>query len=237
MDPLLESIRPAIKPSTTLVSVQNGVSSELALSRAFENPIFSSTCYISCAQTAPGFVEQVSSVRPHAFYVGIHRPGRLSSGKQELDTLVSLDDTCLAKVEDAHAERWRKVIFNTAWSLSTSLLDKDTHQVLADNHGVQIVLGLAREAYNVALSLGIKLSPDLPSTTIESARRAPCIVPSMLQDIRKGKPIEVEALCGKFSTLGCMGHNLCVLLIGLFSLQVESIAPLSRKASTLPSWR
>lgn len=196
-DPLIETLRPAVKDTTTLVSVQNGITSEIALRHAFDNAIFSSTCYINCTQSQPGFVEQVSNVRPHAFYVGINRPGRHSDGKRELETLVGLDDA-FAQVDDAHGERWRKMIFNTAWSLSTSLLDKDTHGVLQDKNGPQLVFGLAQEAYRIGRSLGIDLDANLPMATLDSPRNAPAIVPSMLQDIRRGKPIEVEALCGKY---------------------------------------
>lgn len=195
-DPLIESIRPAVNSRTTLVSVQNGVTSELALRRAFDNPVLSSTCYISCTQRLPGIVEQVSHVRPHAFYLGINRPGRFSDGNKELRTLVDLDNA-FARVDDAHAERWRKMIFNTAWSLSTSLMNRNTHEVLQDTSGSELVLGLAEETLSVARAQGINLSPDLPHVTIETARKAPALVPSMLQDIRRGKPIEVEALCGK----------------------------------------
>lgn len=195
-DPLIDSIRPAVGSKTALVSVQNGITSEMILRRAFDNPIFSSTCYISCVQRQPGMVEQVSHVRPHAFYLGINRPGRLSDGSKELETLVGLDDA-FARVEDAHGERWRKMIFNTAWSLSTALMNKNTHQVLQDSSGAQLVLGLAQEAHRVGISMGIDLAADLPKLTVESASRAPALVPSMLHDIRNGKPIEVEALCGQ----------------------------------------
>lgn len=195
-DPLIESIRPAVSSDTALVSVQNGVTSELALGRAFDNPILSSTCYISCTQRLPGLVEQISHVRPHAFYLGVNRPGLFSDGKKELKNLVELDDA-FAGVDDAHAERWRKMIFNTAWSLSTSLMNRNTHEVLQDSSGSELVLGLAEEALSVARVQGINLSPDLPLVTLETARKAPALVPSMLQDIRRGKPIEVEALCGK----------------------------------------
>lgn len=196
-DPLIDSIRAAVRAKTVLVSVQNGVTSENALRRAFDNnPIFSSTCYISCAQRAPGIVEQISHVRPHAFYVGVNRAGRSSDGKAELNRLVTLDNA-FAQVADAHGERWRKMIFNTAWSLSTSLMDRNTHEVLRDPEGAQLVLGLAQEAHRVARAVGVDVASDIPKYTVESASKADPIVPSMLQDIRAGRPIEVEALCGE----------------------------------------
>ncbi|KAL1301854.1 hypothetical protein AAFC00_006039 [Neodothiora populina] len=192
---LVDSIRPVIRPKTCLVSVQNGIDAEIALRQAFRNPVFSSTCYISCSQKQPGIVEHVSSIRPHAFYMGINRPGTLSSGEKELASFVSLD-SAFTKVDDAHVERWRKMIFNTAWSLSTSLMDCNTHEVLRDDSGLRLVSGLAQEAYRVGRMMGINLPTDIPKYTVESAGKAPALVPSMLQDIRAGKPIEVEALCG-----------------------------------------
>ena len=195
-DDLKKSLKPLVGRHTTLVSAQNGVTSELALRRCgFTNPILSATCYISCRQPSVGVVEQISQVKPHAFYIGKHSGG--SADDRELDALVSLDES-FAKAEDAQKQRWEKMVFNAAWSPSSALFEKDTHGLLQDPAAMEVVRGLAREAIAVGRATGIRLKDELVETTLLGPARVPTIVPSMLQDRRLGRPLELEALCGMF---------------------------------------
>jgi 2-dehydropantoate 2-reductase len=64
---------------------------------------------------------------------------------------------------------------------------------------LQLVRQLATETYNVAVHMGIALPDNLPERTIELARINPSLAPSMLQDARKKKLMEVDSLCGTLS--------------------------------------
>lgn len=194
---LARSLRPLVGSKTTLVSAQNGVTSELALRRCgFTNPILSATCYISCRQPSVGVVEQISHVKPHAFYIGKHSNGRGPSGDLALDALVSLDQS-FAKAEDAQKQRWEKMVFNAAWSPSSALFEKDTHGLLQDPAGMEVVRGLAYEAVAVGRAMGVSLSDELVQATVSGPASVPAIVPSMLQDRRLKRTLELDALCGK----------------------------------------
>ena len=199
---LRHTLQAVVRGRTTLVSAQNGVGSELKLRQCgFDNPILSATCYISCQQPIPGRVEQISHVKPHAFYIGIHSGGIFSSGEQELDTFSSLDSS-FGKVEDAQRQRWEKMVFNASWNPSSVLFDKDTHDLLRDPAAVRAVRALASEAAAVGRAMGVNLSEDLVDATVSGPAKAPRIIPSMLQDFRNGRPLEVDALCGESSRRG-----------------------------------
>jgi 2-dehydropantoate 2-reductase len=77
----------------------------------------------------------------------------------------------------------------------TAITGLDTHELLASPH-VHVIKQLATETFNVARRMGIVLPDDLAERTIEMARCNPAIAPSMLQDRRAGRVMEVEALCG-----------------------------------------
>nr|POF06954.1 putative 2-dehydropantoate 2-reductase [Quercus suber] len=201
-DSMGRSLSLVVKDQTTLVSAQNGVTSELALRKCgFDNPILSTTCYISCRQPRAGVVEQISHVRPHAFYIGKHSSGRRNNGDLALDTLVSLDDS-FAKVEDAQTQRWEKMVFNAAWNPTSALFGKDTHGLLQDAAEMQTVRALAAEAVAVGQAMGIPLSDELVATTVNGPSRAPPIEPSMLQDLKCNRPLELEALCAGIIKFG-----------------------------------
>jgi len=195
----INELSPAVSKKTALVSVQNGVGVEAPLRHAFQyNPVLSAVCYISCLQPVPGIVEQVSHIRPHAFHIGMYdTPEYMGTvaDKYKLKDFVSLDEK-FKQIDDVQAERWTKQIFNGAWNPMTAITGLETHQLLASPN-VKLVHQLAVETFNVAVRLGISLPEDLPDRTIELARIHPSLAPSMLQDVRKNKPMEIDSLCGQ----------------------------------------
>ncbi|KAH7052026.1 2-dehydropantoate 2-reductase-like protein [Macrophomina phaseolina] len=194
----IKELEPAVSRHTTLVSAQNGVGVEAPLRRAFRtNTILSAICYISCLQPAPGIVHQVSNIRSHALHVGTYDPRGDDAARVDaanLERFVALDEK-FKQIGDVQAERWTKQIFNGAWNPMTAISGLETHPLLNSPY-VHTVGQLATEMYDVAVKLGVSLSDDLPAQTIEFARNNPSMAPSMLQDARKRRPMEVESLCG-----------------------------------------
>jgi 2-dehydropantoate 2-reductase len=195
----INDLTPVVSKKTALVSVQNGVGVEAPLRHAFQkNTVLSAVCYISCLQPIPGIVEQVSNIRPHAFHIGTYDTPEHSGSiadKFKLRDFVALDGK-FKQIDDVRAERWTKQIFNGAWNPMTAITGLETHQLLASPH-LHIVRQLATETFNVAVGMGVSLPKDLPVKTIEMARMNPSMAPSMLQDARKRKLMEVDSLCGQ----------------------------------------
>jgi 2-dehydropantoate 2-reductase len=194
----IKELTHVLSPTTALVSAQNGVGVEAPLGRAFRaNTILSAVCYISCLQPVPGIVQQVSNIRPHAFHIGTYdtpKFGGSADGRQKLEDFVALDSR-FRQIEDVQAERWTKQIFNGAWNPMTAISGLETHPLIVSPY-LQTVRQLAQETFNVAVGLGVKLPKDLPDRTIEFARNNPSMAPSMLQDARKKRLMEVDSLCG-----------------------------------------
>jgi 2-dehydropantoate 2-reductase len=197
----IKEVAEAVSTNTTLVSVQNGVGVEAPLRNAFRNnTVLSAVCYISCIQPVPGVIEQVSNIRPHAFHIGTYDTPEYSTSKldeERLESFVALDSQ-FRQIADVRSERWTKQIFNGAWNPITAIFGLETHQLLASPY-LQLVRQLATETYNVAVHMGIALPDNLPERTIELARINPSLAPSMLQDARKKKLMEVDSLCGTLS--------------------------------------
>ena len=193
-----EAIRPAVRPTTTLVSVHNGVNVEQSLRHVFrDSTILSAVCYISCQQTSPGVVRQVSQIRPHAFHIGASHQGMgdVNTENEKLQSLVNMDDKFKA-VQDVKTERWTKMLFNGAWNPIAALTGLDTHQLLDKPIYLEIIQRLVEEIYTVAIKSGAVLPADLPARTVQFAQTAAPIVPSMLQDAKHKRTMEIEALCG-----------------------------------------
>ncbi|KAF2087086.1 2-dehydropantoate 2-reductase-like protein [Saccharata proteae CBS 121410] len=228
----INDLAPTISQKTALVSAQNGVSVEEPLRLAFRNnTILSAVCYISCVQPFPGVVQQVSAIRPHAFHVGTYnsREGRgARQDKARLERFASLDDR-FQLVADIQTERWTKQIFNGAWNPVTAISGLNTHQILCKMEYLDIVRNMAQEIYTVAVRLGVNLASDIPGKTIEFARNNPALTPSMLQDARRGKPMEVESLCGNIcrqaDAIGVQAPTIKAIYQTLLEMNQSFIAP------------
>lgn len=113
---------------------------------------------------------------------------------RKLADFVSLD-TSFKQIDDVHAERWAKQVFNGAWNPMTALTGLETHPLIASPY-LGMVRQLAQETFKVGLALGVPLHEHLPEKTIEFARNNPSMAPSMLQDARAKRLMEVDSLCG-----------------------------------------
>lgn len=168
---------------------------EVPIQRAFpRNTILTAICNIGCNQATHGVITQDAHIKKHAFLIGVHGKGR-EVDLTRRDALVSMDSE-FDSIDCVVQERWRKLIFNSAWNSTTALTGLNTHQLLEHPSAVLIVAQLAREAFDVAIASGIELDSDLPNKTIELARMAPAITPSTLQDARSKRPMELTPIFG-----------------------------------------
>ncbi len=98
---------------------------------------------------------------------------------------------------DARALVWGKLVINAAINPLTALLGVPNGELLT-RPGIRAVMGrLAREAAQVAGAHGIPLPFQDPVSAAEDvARRTASNRSSMFQDVRRGAPTEIDAICG-----------------------------------------
>jgi len=106
-------------------------------------------------------------------------------------------------VEDAAGLVWGKLVVNAAINPVTALLRLSNGQLLK-RPGARALMGeLAGETAAVAAKLGVKLPfPDPRQAAEEVARRTAENRSSMLQDVLRGAPTEIEAINGAVVRLG-----------------------------------
>jgi 2-dehydropantoate 2-reductase len=199
-DHMIRGLRAIVRDDTVLVSTQNGMGNESSLRQAFAgNTILSSVCNISCSQPRPGNVEQTASITSHAFHLGIYRQGReiVSTDVRKLESLVAMDSQFCA-VADVHREKWKKLVFNTAWNSVTAIAGTDTHELLRCSLTTNLVHQLAKEAYCIGVASGIDLERSSPDDVIELARRSRPIITSSLRDAQRGRKVEIHSMTGPF---------------------------------------
>jgi len=114
---------------------------------------------------------------------------------EKLQSLLDMDGKFKA-VQDVKTERWTKMLFNGAWNPIAALTGLDTHQLLGKPIYLEMIQRLVEEIYTVAAKSGAVLPADLPARTVQFPQTAAPIIPSMLQDAKHKRTMEIEALCG-----------------------------------------
>jgi 2-dehydropantoate 2-reductase len=106
-------------------------------------------------------------------------------------------------VSDARALAWGKLVINAAINPLTALLRVPNGELLERPEARALMGTLAREAAAVAAAQGVTLHFDDPVQAAEDvARRTAANHSSMFQDIQRGAPTEIDAICGAVCEYG-----------------------------------
>ncbi|MDX1377905.1 MAG: 2-dehydropantoate 2-reductase [Anaerolineales bacterium] len=106
-------------------------------------------------------------------------------------------------VEDAGALIWGKLVVNAAINPLTALLRVKNGELLKRPSARELMKALALETAEVAQAEGIQLSFDDPLKIAEDvAHKTAENTSSMLQDVLRGAPTEIDAICGAVVRVG-----------------------------------
>ncbi len=109
----------------------------------------------------------------------------------------------LESVPDVQSLIWSKLVINAAINPLTALLDIPNGDLLKIPEAKKMMGELAHEVASLAFAQNISLSFDDPAKTAEKvAQKTASNISSMLQDLRRGAPTEIDAICGKISEIG-----------------------------------
>lgn len=124
-------------------------------------------------------------------FLGDHpRVGSLAAALQSAGFSVSTG-------ADLNSVAWSKLAINAAINPLTALLNVPNGELLARPSARELSGALAAEAAAVGAAKGISLSFSDPAAAAEQvARRTAENLSSMLQDVRRGAPTEIDAICG-----------------------------------------
>ncbi len=100
-------------------------------------------------------------------------------------------------VEDAQSLIWGKLVINAAINPLTGILRVPNGKLLELPSAREMMKALAKETAQVAEAEKVELPfPDPIAAAEEVARRTGANHSSMLQDVLRGAPTEIDAICG-----------------------------------------
>lgn len=178
-----------LPPGGLAVTLQNGLGNDAILSKALGRKRVSLGITTTGATLlGPGLVrpggEGIVSLQAHPRLGGLEIALRNAGFTTEV-------------VEDARSLAWGKLVVNAAINPLTALLRIPNGELLNRPSARQVMKSLASEAAAVARAQGIRLPFKDPVEAVESvARRTAANHSSMFQDIQRGAPTEIDAICG-----------------------------------------
>jgi len=105
--------------------------------------------------------------------------------------------------EDLESLVWGKLTINTAINPLTALLGIPNGELLARPHALALMSEAAEETTAVAVARGVRILHTNPgAVAIEVAGRTASNHSSMFQDIQRGAPTEIDAICGAVALEG-----------------------------------
>ena len=218
-----EIVRPAIRPSTTIVLVQNGIGIENEWADAFpDNPLLSCAVYMPATQIKPGVI---SHAEMELLEIGTFPAEAPAAHKQAAVSFASIikKGGGTAKVyEDIQGKRWSKLLLNASWNAICALSrSRDVAYLTASPTAATFTKNVMLEVASIAQKAGYE---EINSELVEEQfarslqRQWPGVQMSMLFDVLHGRALEVEAILGNTVRIA---QNLQVstpLLDGLYSL-------------------
>lgn len=183
-----------------VLSLQNGVDNEQQLSEALPRHVVLGGIArrIGAHIIEPGVVE---SIGPAQVILGQWPNHQTVSS--EMEEKIGAIARCFnaAKIptemsKDINKELWRKLIINNGLNPLCALLEIETGDATPREDLQPLIRGAMSEAVLAAKSQGVELSNDDLEEMLELISTFDSIKPSMLVDREKGRPLEIEEICG-----------------------------------------
>ncbi len=128
----------------------------------------------------------------------VHRSnGLLMVGDPEVAAVVSAAGIRCRVTDDIRTAQWQKLMGNVALNSVCAVTGLEAGPALAVPGVADLVRRLVEEVAQVAVADGAAIDDAFVETLVEGvARLDPATTPSTLQDVRAGRPLEVDAITG-----------------------------------------
>ncbi len=144
-----------------------------------------------------------------------------------LEKIAEVLDGNVRVVEDIEPYRWLKVLVNAAINPLTAMANEPNRIVLEISDYWEIAKMVVDEGRRVAESLGIPLPQDPLEAVREVVEKTGDNISSMLQDIRMGRPTEIEYINGAIVRMG-KEKNIETPVNYILTLLIKGLAELRR---------
>jgi 2-dehydropantoate 2-reductase len=192
-------------PAATLMTIQNGLGAEELVRRYGDWPLVSAVTFMSGVRHDDAHVEYELDTET---WLGPFAGTTTFERTQEIEALLVAAGLRARAFPDLRPAQWSKLIFNATVNAVAALTDlPHVSQFAARERPTDLghlVYDLIAEGKAVAAAAGVELHEDPWEMNVLAVRRGETLaaeghyahVPSMLEDVRAGRPTEIDFITG-----------------------------------------
>ena len=183
----METLRPAVGESTSILTLQNGIGSGEQLAGAFgRDKVLLGVTYIDAARRSPAVVTQAGSDVRIIFG---EEDGRETPRALRVREALRRDGVEPILSHDVLKTLWTKLVYICGLSGMTCITRAPIGEVVDNPKALEMTRRVMREAHQVGRAAGVDLDDDLVDATISEFQRSKgSITSSMHMDLQAGNP-------------------------------------------------
>lgn len=194
-----KQIKDIISKDTILITPQNGIDNDILIGKV-----------IGKKKVIPAMVQiGVSTLeRGHIKHTGLgmikfgEYDGNYSNRVKKFEGILKKSNIDYIVSNQIQTERWKKYIWNCTFNIIAAITGLRCDQILADSFLKQLCTDTINEIKEIALKEGISFgNENVVGKRMELAEKLGKFKPSTLEDLEKGKKIELDAFTGTIISL------------------------------------
>ncbi len=210
-----EQIKPYIKKKAYILTFQNGVINEDILSGNFgKDFVIPGSAYISANVEEYGSITQSGNPR---FFIG----NLTETQKDFINNVIEIFQKAGINskfTSEIMKKKWEKTLWNVTFNPLSAVTRATVGQILDDSKLRSTSEAIHREIVKIAKDNNVEISKEAIEIVFKNAENARNHKTSMLQDLERGKKMEVEALCGYFVKLAERNNTDVPVLSAIYSI-------------------
>ena len=186
-------LAPHLAPGACVLSLQNGVDNAPRLQAVLGRPVAPAVVYVATEMGGPGHVRHLGRGE-----LVIPADTSASAGLSSAD-IVALFDRAGVPVDlsdNVVGALWGKLLLNCGYNAISAIADAPYGRMVTLPGVAQTVHDAVAECLAVAAALGVVIPGDVWASVTRIATSMPGQVSSTCQDLRRGKPTEIDHLNG-----------------------------------------
>ena len=192
--PLVDLIRPALHPKTSIILLQNGIHIENPIAKAFpHHHLISALAFVCVGKIAPAKIHHQDYGR---LVIGDFANG-IPEKTSALSALWNKSGVPCEVSENIKIDRWKKLIWNAPFNpISVLGGGIDTKKILQNKRTENLVRNIMKEVCILAEADGCSLPSEIIENNIEATKKMTPYKTSMLLDFEAKRKMEIDAILG-----------------------------------------
>lgn len=199
LDEACRHIAPVVGDKTTILTLQNGVTSEDELIQRFgRERVLGGVAFIYSKIIEPGIIEHY---KRGSIMVG-EIMGNETPRLRHLADFFQKANVPFQVSEDIRKAKWEKMCWNCVFNPLTVLIDDKVSQALDRSEMKSVISNIVSEVSAVAMAQRVPLDDDIAEKVIQWSEEIRDIHTSMYDDWKAGRPTEIDYLNGYIAQKG-----------------------------------